>query len=305
MLGLISLPSFKLLYLADEVIDPSLVICAEGLLLWWPYTIYLLCKYDENTIISVPYLYRSSTLNTSYTRGRGIIFNKLKINFTRCFHTKVKASRRIGPHNEDVLSVLVGSLLGDCYGNRRSVEGTRFCFRQSVIHREYLFWLYDFFFSRGYCSNLKPRKYTRDLSNGKQYFGYEFNTFTFRSFDWVYNMFYRKGRKIINPKIDNYLTPLALAVWIMDDGGWVGSGVRISTYNFSIEETKFLIYLLEESFNLHCTIQILKNGNQSSIYIKKESIPKLREIVFPYMHFSMYHKIGINGAPTSPLFPSR
>jgi hypothetical protein len=57
----------------------------------------------------------------------------------RSFHTKVKASRRIGPHNEDVLSVIVGSLLGDCYGNRRSIEGTRFCYRQSIIHKEYLF----------------------------------------------------------------------------------------------------------------------------------------------------------------------
>jgi len=46
---------------------------------------------------------------------------KLNINFSISFHTKVKASKRIGPHNEDIISVLVGSLLGDCYGNRRSL----------------------------------------------------------------------------------------------------------------------------------------------------------------------------------------
>ena len=56
------------------------------------------------------------------------------INNIRSFYTKVKASKIIGPHNEDILSVLVGSLLGDCYGNRRSVEGTRFCYRQSIVH---------------------------------------------------------------------------------------------------------------------------------------------------------------------------
>jgi hypothetical protein len=56
----------------------------------------------------------------------------------RSFHTNVKANKRIGPHNEDILSVIVGSLLGKG-GNRRSVEGTRFCYRQSIVHKEYLF----------------------------------------------------------------------------------------------------------------------------------------------------------------------
>lgn len=118
------------------------------------------------------------------------------INNIRSFH-KVKASKIIVPHNEYILSVLVGSLLGDCYGNRRSVEGTRFCYRQSIVHEEYLFWLYYLFYTMGYCSNLKPIKYTILLKNqnNKEYYGYEFNTFTFRSFNWIYDMFYHKGKK--------------------------------------------------------------------------------------------------------------
>lgn len=44
-------------------------------------------------------------------------------------------------------------------------EGVRFCFRQSLIHKDYLFWLYKFFLVRGYCSNLEPRKYTRASAN--------------------------------------------------------------------------------------------------------------------------------------------
>jgi len=86
-----------------------------------------------------------------------------------------------------VISVIIGSLLGDAYGNKRSLEGTRFCYRQSIKHKEYLFWLYRFFNNRGYCSNLEPRIYTRLLNYNnliKKYYGYEFNTFTFRSFDW-------------------------------------------------------------------------------------------------------------------------
>jgi hypothetical protein len=102
------------------------------------------------------------------------------------FHTIVRAAKRIGPHNQDVVSVIVGSLLGDCYANSRSIEGTRLCYRQSIVHKEYLFWLYDFFYTRGYCSNLEPRMYTRIFKKGDQiqeYYGYKFNTFTFRSFN--------------------------------------------------------------------------------------------------------------------------
>ena len=98
--------------------------------------------------------------------------------------SNIRAINRIGPHNEDVLSVIIGSLLGDAYANKRSGEGVRICYRQSIKHKEYLFWLYTFFFNRGYTSNLQPRQYTRTIKSkeGKVYYGYEFNTFTFRSF---------------------------------------------------------------------------------------------------------------------------
>jgi len=57
-------------------------------------------------------------------------------------------------------------------------------------------------------------------------------------------MFYRKGKKIINSKLENYLTPLA--IWIKDDGGLINPSLRISTYKFSIDETEFLILLLKK-----------------------------------------------------------
>ena len=106
-------------------------------------------------------------------------------------------------------------------------------------------------------------------------------------------MFYKKGKKKINKKIENYLTPLALAVWIMDDGGWANPGVRISTYKFKLEEIKFLVSLLKKLYDLDCTVQRLENGVQFAIYIKKNSVPKLIDIVLPYMHDSMHYKLGI------------
>ena len=36
-----------------------------------------------------------------------------------------------------------------------------------------------------------------------------------------------------------------------------------------------------------------KNGNQYVIYVLKESIPRLREVVKPYMVGSMLYKLGL------------
>ena len=67
-----------------------------------------------------------------------------------------KASSRIGPHNEDVISLLVGSLLGDGHAERLNNGGVRFIFRQKAAYKDYLFWLSNFFYIRGYCSNKLP-----------------------------------------------------------------------------------------------------------------------------------------------------
>jgi hypothetical protein len=136
------------------------------------------------------------------------------------FHSRCRAINRIGPHDIDVISVIFGLLLGDGYANNKSGEGMRISVKQSIIHKEYLFSLYEFFLNRGYCSNLEPRKYSRTIKGiNKIYYGYEFNTYTFRSFVWIYKLFYKNGKKVVPLNIEEFLTPLTLAIWICDDGG--------------------------------------------------------------------------------------
>lgn len=212
----------------------------------------------------------------------------------RCFHSRCRAINRIGPHNIDIISVLVGLLLGDGHASNRTGEGIRFSIKQNIKHKEYLFSLYEFFLTRGYCSNLEPRQYKRRIKGiDKIYYGYEFNTYTFRSFLWLYKSFYKKGKKIIPLNITNYITPLTLAVWISDDGTWTVNGVRIATNSFTLMELEYLKILLFTKFNLNCTIQKIYLENKYSIYIKKDSINKLRELVLPHLHKSMYYKLGI------------
>lgn len=310
ILILIAFPSFKLLYLMDEVNDPSMSILAEGFSLGG-LKLFILCilfkikdaSYvgtnshltgeKNNTYVSSNWL--AQVKDTSYS----LYYKSHKLtslvgvytpSHKRAFHTKIRASSRIGPHDQDILSVVIGSLLGDGYANARTIEGTRISYRQSEVHKDYLFWLYEFYSLRGYCSNLKPRKYTRRLK-GKEFYGYEFNTFTFRSFNWIHKLFYKNGVKYINPDLELYLTPLALAILIMDDGGWTGNGVRIATNCFKLEEVKILAKMLVKLYGLNYTIQTIEG--HYSIYITKDSIPKLRNLVLPYVVPSMKYKLGI------------
>jgi hypothetical protein len=88
-----------------------------------------------------------------------------------------------------------------------------------------------------------------------------------------------------------YITPLALAVLIMDDGCWTGNGVRIATNCFKLEEVKLLANMLVKLYGLNYTIQTIEG--HYSIYITKDSIPKLRNLLLPYVIPSMRYKLGI------------
>ena len=103
----------------------------------------------------------------------------------------------------------------------------------------------------------------------------------------------KKGKKVIPLNISEYLTPLALAVWVNDDGGWANNGVRIAANSFTLKEVKLLSDVLKSKYNLENTIQNIYKENQYSLYIKKESIGKIINILTPFIHPSMLFKLGI------------
>ena len=118
-------------------------------------------------------------------------------------------------------------------------------------------------------------------------------------------MFYKNGIKVVPLNISYYLTPLALAVWIMDDGCWTNNGVRISTNCFKLKEVKLLRDVLSPKYNLETTIQNISKKNQYSLYIKKQSLNKLKSIVGPYIHTSMLYKINMDNTYSSSFNPPR
>lgn len=84
---------------------------------------------------------------------------------------------------------------------------------------------------------------------------------------------------------------MSLAIWISDDGGFHNSGVRIHTNCFTKEEVMILSLALQTKFNIKSTLH--KNQNNVILYIKAESMPRLKKLLKPYLISSMHYKIGL------------
>ena len=206
---------------------------------------------------------------------------------------RIKAYNRVGPHNTDILSIVYGTLLGDSHAEYRAQgNGTRLTFYQEAFHVEYLLWLHAQVSLMGYCNAAVPKIQTRLALGGKIRNVIRFRTFTYTSFNVIHSDWYTDGIKRVPPNIAAFLTPLALAVWIMDDGGRVGSGLKLSTNCFTFKDTARLSLVINELYGLKSSVQKAGYPDQYHIYIWAESMPIVRRLVKPYMVSSMLYKLG-------------
>lgn len=204
----------------------------------------------------------------------------------------VRLKYRIGPHNKDILCIIFGNLLGDGHAEKRMLStGTRVTFYQESSHVEYMLYLHSLISMLGYCSPAAPRIGTRLGLGGKVRKTVRFTTWTYNSFNWIHELWYVNGIKRIPDNIAFYLTPLALAIWIMHDGGKVGNGLKFSTNSYTYEDCLKLVLALSSNFGIKSSIQSAGAGNQHIIYVWKQSMDKLRYIVRPHVIREMRYKI--------------
>jgi hypothetical protein len=245
----------------------------------WPNWKY----FDLNTINSIV------TIN-------GLSIVVLPINKAR-----TKALNRIGPHNKKILDIIISGMLGDFWAEKipgNSLNSIRFNIEQSITNTAYIHYLTLLFYNLGYCSRPVPSLIVKSDSRIENRFNYKVSLFTFTSFNWIYDSFYRtangKTIKIVPNYIADYLTPLGLAHWIMQDGSYQkGQGVYLATNSFTYEECQFLANILTKKYKFKTSV--VKSGlpNQWRISIWKESMPNLRENLEPYFIAEMKYKLGI------------
>ena len=105
-----------------------------------------------------------------------------------------------------------------------------------------------------------------------------------------------KYKKILPDGIEEMLTPIGLAHWIMGDGYYDDGVVKICTVNFTQEEVLKLIKVLENKFEIKSSINRRKNPNGNIVWrirVRKLSMEKLIKLVIPYFILEMSYKLGI------------
>ena len=101
-------------------------------------------------------------------------------------------------------------------------------------------------------------------------------------------------------KINDLLTPRALAYWFMDDGFQFNMTKNrrryryyaLSTNSFPLEDQKRLVQALKDNFSIHTTIQKERfYPTLRWIYIRSESTNRFVDLIRSYIHRCFDYKI--------------
>ena len=202
-------------------------------------------------------------------------------------------SRRKVVMNLSPETLVVGSLLGDGYLTPNGSLQIEHCLEQAA----YTFWKYE---KLQPIAGQQPTLVERyDRRTRKTYRSMRFYTkAVLKDFR---NSFYQDRRKIVPSNLGDFLDPLAVAVWFMDDGGRgarTPRGLVFNTSCFSADEQVVLTGVLLDSFGVVSSIH--KHGKGFQLYIKAESFSRFSELISPYLIASLRYKLPVDPVTTSP-----
>lgn len=188
-------------------------------------------------------------------------------------------------------SVIIGLILSDGWLRfaSKTSKSTLLGLKQSLAHSDYLWFVFSSL--SHYCNNTPILR--KGIRAGIPFYGLEFVTRSLPCFTELYEIFYINGVKVIPNNIYELLTPVAFAHLILGDGGFKSKGIYLCTDSYAIQDVVRLMNVLIIRYELKCTLHKASNGKGYRIYISRNSVSKVIDIVLPYLTPSMYYKVGI------------
>lgn len=101
--------------------------------------------------------------------------------------------------------------------------------------------------------------------------------------------FYEDRRKGVPKDIESLLTPLATAVWFMDDGAADFAGVTFQTHCFTGEEVRLLRGVMEQRYGLDVRVRANRGGE--ILYICAASMDDFTRLVEPFIIPELAYKL--------------
>lgn len=166
-------------------------------------------------------------------------------------------------------SIVIGSLLGD--GAMRCKRNALLEINHSRTQSSYVDWKY---------AELKPLVGTPPRarrSNGDRV-AYRFTTFSLEELTPFYRAFYQGGRKRV-PEVT--ISPLALAVWFMDDGSRSRSSIYLNTQQFEEPDQLRLLRCLFVQHDLAATLN--SDKRYTRIRLRTASMSAFKRVIAPYL----------------------
>lgn len=173
--------------------------------------------------------------------------------------------------------MIIGSLLGD--GSLRCKRHALLEINHSIKQKEYVDWKY------GILSNLVRTAPKPPSSNGSRV-AYRFTTLSLPQLTGFYHQFYDGNRKRVPGVV---LTPLALAVWFMDDGHKSYNAVYLNTQQFAAIDQLLLLDILKSQWGIVASLNSDKLYKR--IRISVGSIDVLSKVILPYIRPESIYKL--------------
>jgi hypothetical protein len=199
---------------------------------------------------------------------------------------RIPAKSRIGFHTSLFKQILTGFLLGDGWIELHG-SGARLGISLTEKFIDVAKWYKLLLYGLGYIQNHELGPALKRSNNTKSY--YQIRTFSFESLIKYRNIWYSGKEKTIPKNIEELLTPLCLAIWVMGDGSGIEhGGFKLSSHSFSKQDNEFLCDLLLKMYGIKANV--LSEKSYFYIRIWKRSVPILHNLVMPYMLPSCYYK---------------
>jgi len=206
------------------------------------------------------------------------------------YSKKIEEIKKKAKLNKKQREIIVGKTLGDgCLESIYNGRTVKLRIEHSLNQKDYVDWTYQ------QLQNLVATSPKIKIQNikGKDYKKYWFNTLSFGFLRFYYQQFYVDKKKIVPKLIHKWLTPLALAVWFMDDGSIKSKeckGKYFNTQGFDNLSIKILQDALKRNFQISTILRKRREGKQ--IYIPAKEYDKLKTIIGKYVIPSMKYKLG-------------
>ncbi|HEX8847750.1 MAG TPA: hypothetical protein VF791_24125 [Pyrinomonadaceae bacterium] len=195
----------------------------------------------------------------------------------------------------ELRAAIIGMVAGDaCIRKQNFCRSVSLRIKHAERQKEYLE------YKRDILQNLfKVWEISIRPINNSGYPGVSVETRTHPKLRAIHKWFYRDGKKRFSRRILNYLTPLGIALWYMDDGslsykkreGKVhGREIHLNTY-CSLEEAKTIQAYFKEVWDVSWTI--VPNKGLFRLRMGSSEAQKFFAIIAPYVIPTMRYKMDL------------